>query len=71
MRVVSYPATVELMAGKMRAGEVQKALGISRAVAHYRRRHHGMPASDTHGFIDSGALARFLIESGVKRINWM
>ena len=71
MRVASYPATVELMAGKMRAGEVQKALGISRAVAHYRRRHHGMPASDTHGFIDSGALARFLIERGVKRINWM
>ena len=68
MRVVSYPATVELMAGKMRAGDFYTAIGISRAVAHYRRRHHGMPASDNHGFVDSGALARFLIERGVKII---
>lgn len=68
MRPVSYPATVELMAGKMRAGEVHKVLGISRAVAHYRRRHHGMPSSDSRGFTDSRKLARFLIERGVKII---
>ena len=63
-----YPATVELKAGRMRAGEVHRVLGISRAVAHYRRRHHGMPSSVSNGFIDSGALARFLIERGVKII---
>ena len=71
MKLVGYPATVELMAGKMRAGDVQKALGISRAVAHYRRRHHGMPSSDSHGFINSGALARFQMSRGVTRINWV
>lgn len=71
MRAVRYPATVELMAGQMRAGDVHKALGISRAVAHYRRRHHGMPSSDSRGFINSGTLARFLLERDVTRINWV
>ena len=71
MRPVRYPATVEIIAGQMRAGDVHKALGISRAVAHYRRRHHGMPASDRHGFIDSAELAKFLMGRGVTRINWV
>ncbi len=66
--MVIYPATVELIAGQMKAGQVYRVLGISRAVALYRRRHHGMPSSNSHGFIDTGALARFLIERGVKII---
>ena len=64
MRHVRYPATVELIPGAMKAGDVHKALGISRGVAlHWRT--HGMPASDRHGLIDSTALAKFLIERGV------
>lgn len=69
MRHVRYPALVELIPGAMKAGDVHKALGISRGVAlHWRK--HGMPASDRHGFIDSAALARFLIERG-SRIIWI
>lgn len=70
MRHVRYPATVELIPGAMKAGDAHKALGISRGVALHWRRKLGMPASDRHGFINSSALAKFLIERGV-RIVWV